>query len=263
LKAFLRDGERLIVLDNHENDRAMVELLEAFAETSATFVITARRCLIAGVLIYPVMAPLVISGESAFPRVARLTRILRWNPLALDIADSLVASRAVKVDDLANLLREKRADRVRTISHEDDLPEVAVLVDWAWHKLPSPSRRMLSVLAHVEGDHVDLDSLAKLARVPRGAPSALGALQRWRLVQEPLPGRYALHAVVRHGVSKRRVVPQERMFEHYVSLLERFPERLLLEHTHLFAAMDHAHRTNDLRGMLRIEALLRRISDQD
>jgi hypothetical protein len=35
----------------------------------------------------------------------------------------------------------------------------------------------------------------------------------------------------------------------------------MMEQTHLFAAMDHAHRTHDLSGMLRIERLLQRLDD--
>jgi hypothetical protein len=78
LQQFLADGpELLIVLDNHENDGAIQRLFEALAGTRATFVITARRCLLSGVFIYPVTAPLVISGSAAFPRVAALTRLLR------------------------------------------------------------------------------------------------------------------------------------------------------------------------------------------
>ena len=71
LQEFLSRGpERLIVLDNHENDTAVARLFETFSDSNATFVITARRCLLAGVLIFPVTAPLVTSGKSAFPRVA-------------------------------------------------------------------------------------------------------------------------------------------------------------------------------------------------
>jgi hypothetical protein len=51
----------------------------------------------------------------------------------------------------------------------------------------------------------------------------------------------------------------ERFFRHYVRLLERHPERVDLEQTHLFAAMDHAHRTSDFPGALRIERLLARL----
>ena len=260
---FVRTGPRLIVLDNHEDDRAMARLLDAFARAPVTFVITARRCLLAGVLIFPVTAPMVTAGRSAFPRVARLTRMLRWNPLALDIADGIVGSGAATVAELAEFLEQRGVQRVAVIEHEDDLPEIALLVAWAWPKLSAKSRRILGVLAHIEGDHVDLDSLATLAQIRGELSAALTPLQSWKLVQEPVANRYTLHAVVRHAVMKRSALEPERVFEHYVSLLEREPERLLREQTHLFAAMDHAHRTSNLNAMLRVEALARRLSGLD
>src|SRR6185295_3478414 len=119
LARFFRDsGPRLIVLDNHENDRATAELLEAFAKTPVTFVITARRCLLAGVLAFPVTAPLVTAGKSAFPRVASLTRLLRFNPLALDIADAIVRSGQATAAKLGEALREAGVERVVAIEHE-------------------------------------------------------------------------------------------------------------------------------------------------
>jgi hypothetical protein len=261
LQEFLARGpQRLIVLDNHENDAAVARLFEAFPGSQATFVITARRCLLAGVFIFPVVAPLVTSGESAFPRVAALTRLLRWNPLALDIADGLVASRAASVKALGGFLRDAGVTRVRALEHEDDLPEIALLIDWAWPRLSIAARRALAVLAHVEGDHVDAVSLAKLARVARLAP-ALAELERWRLVQQPARERYTLHAVVRHAVARRTTPDADLVFSHYVTLLERHPERLELEQSHLFAAMEHASRKNDMNALLRIEALARRLSD--
>lgn len=261
IRAYLaRGGERLIVLDNHEDDRAMARLLDALADTPATFLVTARRCLLAGVLIYPVTAPLITSGKTAFPRVAGLTRVLRWSPLALDIADGIVGSKGASVEQLDAFLHARGITSVRVIEHEDDLPEVALLVAWAWQRLSPASRRMLGVLSHVEGDSVDLDSLTQLARVrAAGAAPALAALERWHLVQEPMQGRYTVHAVVRHAVRRRTVLPPEPVFEHYVSLLEARPERLMMEQTHLFAAMDHAHRISDLGAMLRIERLLQRL----
>jgi len=262
LRKFLREGgPRLVVLDNHENDGATARLLDAFSSTPVTFVITARRCLLAGVLIFPVTAPLVTSGKSAFPRVAELTKMLRFNPLALDIADGIVASGAETCTALGDALRKKGVERVVAIEHEDDLPEVALLVDWSWRRLSPESRRMLGVLAHVEGDHVDGASLAALARVKAHGQRALESLLAFRLVQEPVAGRFALHAVVRHAVRRRTQVSHAELFEHYVSLLEREPERLLLEQTHLFAAMDHAHRTNDLQAMLRVDRLVQRLDE--
>jgi hypothetical protein len=261
LQEFLALGpQRLIVLDNHENDAAVARLFEALPDCQATFIITARRCLLSGVFVFPVVAPLVTSGASAFPRVAALTRTLRWNPLALDIADGIVASRAASVKALGAFLREAGVTHVRALEHEDDLPEIALLVDWAWQRLSAAGRRTLAVLAHVEGDHVDVLSLAKLARVARLGP-ALAELERWRLVQQPVRNRYTLHAVVRHAVAKRTKPDAERVFAHYVTLLEEHPERLDLEQSHLFAAMEHASRKNDMHSLLRIEALARRLSD--
>src|SRR5690606_35509631 len=144
LQQFLADGpQRLVVLDNHESDTAVAQLFEAFTGSQATFVITARRCLLAGVLIFPVTAPLVTAGESAFPRVADLTRLLRWNPLALDIADGIVASGAASVEALGAFLEEAGVTRVRALEHEDDLPEVALLIDWTWPQLSEAARRAL------------------------------------------------------------------------------------------------------------------------
>jgi hypothetical protein len=260
---FARTGPRLIVLDNHEDDRAMARLLDCFARAPVTFVITARRCLLAGVLIFPVTAPLVTAGRSAFPRVARLTRLLRWNPLALDIADGIVASGAATVPELSAFLEQRGVQRVRAVEHEDDLPEIACQVDWAWRRLGPESKRILGVLAHIEGDHVDLASLAKLAKIRGNIARALEPLQRWRLVQEPVAERYTLHAVVRHALVKRTSLSPELLFEHYVSLLEGQTERLNLEQTHLFAAMDYAHRTSNLNAMLRVEALARRLAGLD
>jgi hypothetical protein len=259
LRRFFRAAPRLVVLDNHEDDRATARLLDAFAHTEATFVITARRCLLGGVLIFPVTAPLVTSGKAAFPRVAKLTRLLRFNPLALDIADGIVASGHASPGALESALLKRGIDRVVRIEHEDDLPEVALLVEWAWRRLSPQSRRMLGVLAHVEGDHMDGASLAILAGVRSNPERALEPLIDFHLVQAPAPGRFTLHAVVRHAVRRRTHISHERVFEHYVSLLEREPERLLLEQTHLFAAMDHAHRTSNLGAMLRVERLVQQL----
>jgi hypothetical protein len=255
LRRFLSSGpQRLIVLDNHEDDSAVERLFDAFPDSNATFVITARRCLLSGVLIFPVIAPLVTSGQSAFPRVAALTRLLRWNPLALDIADSIVASHGASVKRLGEFLQDAGVTRVRALEHEDDLPEIALLVEWAWPRVSVEARRALAVLAHVEGDHVDAASLAKLARVRRLGP-ALAELERWHLVQQPLRERYALHAVVRHAVARRTKPAADRVFAHYVELLERHPERLELEQSHLFAAMEHAYRKSDMNALLRVNAL--------
>ncbi len=256
-------GPTLVVLDNHEDDRAVATLLDELREAPVTWVLTARRCLLAGVSIFPVVPPLVTNGRSPYPAVALLTRLLRWNPVALDLADALVTSGHLDASALGRWLVDHGVDRVKVIEHEDDLPEVGLLVALAWTKLGPAPRRMLAVLAHTGGDHVDATSLAALSRVAPGGPAraALGALERLRLVQEPFAGRFALHATVRHALAKRTRPRPRAEFEHYVALLEQHPERLDLEQTHLFAAMDDASVRGDVHGAIRLERLLARLEE--
>jgi hypothetical protein len=259
-EALARGGPKLLVLDNHENDRATARFLDALAGTPVTWLITARRCLLSGVTIFPTIPPLVQARRSAFPRVRALTGLLRWNPLALDIADALVGDGAVTVEALRAHLVDEGASRVRVMAHEDDIVEVALLCEWAWARLTAAARRMLVVLAHCPGDNMDGRSLAILARAGGRAQTgaALARLRRWRLIQEPTTGRFALHAVVRYALAGKGQVAPERYFDHYVRLLEREPRRFPLELSHLFAAMDHAQAVSSLEKILRIESLVER-----
>ena len=114
--------------------------------------------------------------------------------------------------------------------------EVQLLVEWAWRRLPRAAQRMLIVLAHCLGDHMDARALTTLA--------------------EALPDRFALHAVVRYALSTKGTVSEARYFDYYVRLLERHPDRFTLEQSHVFAAMDHAQAASSLGKILRIEALI-------
>jgi len=249
-------GPMLVVLDNHENDREMARFLEALAGTPTTWIVTARRCLLSGVAVFPVIAPLIQSRQNAFPAVRALTSLLRWNPLALGIANALVGSGAITVDGLRTWLQDQGIGRVRVMAHEDDVVEVRLLVEWAWRRLPAVARRMLTVLAHCPGDNMDATAIGRLARAGKGTRSALARLRRWELIQEPLPARFALHAVVRYAIADRAAVPPAHYFDYYVRLLERRPDLFIAEQSHLFAAMDHAQAISSLEKMLRIEALV-------
>jgi hypothetical protein len=249
-------GPTLWVLDNHENDKAMVRLLDALAGLPATFVLTARRCLLSGVAVFPVVPPLIQSRRTPFPRVEALTRLLRWNPLALDICDALVSTNAATTPILRDWLVSRDVGRVRIMAHEDDVIEVRLVIEWAWARLSASARRLMVVLAHCPGDHMNARSLVVLARAGKSGARALASLRRWRLVQEHMPGRFSLHAVVRCAVADKGVVPGERYFGHYVALIERTPALFAVEQSHVFAAMDHAQSAGSLNKILRVEALL-------
>jgi hypothetical protein len=255
-RAFGLRGRMFIVLDNHEDDRAMARFLTAVEDLDVSWVLTARRCLLSGVSVFPVVPPLVTAGRSPFRAVAALTALLRWNPLALDVSNALVESGAITAAALGAWLVRRRVARVSVVAHEDDVPELRLLLRWVWPQLGRVGRAMLVTLAHLQGDHVDGESLASLARAGRGAGRALAQLRRWHLVQEPLPGRYALHATLKYAVIARTTFDQRRAVAHFVDLLERRPERLDVEQTHLFAAMDYAHSTSDTGLALRLDRLL-------
>ncbi|HVR04073.1 MAG TPA: AAA family ATPase, partial [Polyangia bacterium] len=72
-RALIARGAMLLVLDNHENDRAMARFLEALEGAPVTWLLTARRCLLSGMAIFPVVAPLVQARRDAFPSVRALT----------------------------------------------------------------------------------------------------------------------------------------------------------------------------------------------
>src|SRR5438552_3619629 len=76
-----------------------------------TWLVTARRGLRWGMGIFPVVPPLVQARRDAFPAVRALTRLLRWNPLALDIADALVTTRATTADGLRAWLEAEGVER--------------------------------------------------------------------------------------------------------------------------------------------------------
>lgn len=252
-------GRRLVVLDNHEDDRALARFLNALGDVPVFWVITARRCLLAGVSVFPVVPPLATAGGTPFRAVAELTALLRWNVLALDIASALVTSRVVTAPALGAWLRAHGVSRVEVVAHEDDIPEIRRLLAWIWPRLPARARRILAVLAHLEGDHADEASLAELSHVGRSTGAALRQLRGWHLVQEPLPGRFALHATIKYALRRRTRFDRRRAVAHFVALLERHPDRLDVEQTNLFAAMDYAHGESHLGLGLRLGRLLERL----
>ncbi len=273
-RALDREGDALVVLDNHEDDAVTARVLDALRDTPVTWLVTARRCLLGGVTIFPVVPPLVGRQKDPFPAIARLTPLLRWHPVALDVADALVTTRTVSVSELERRLRGRGVGRIETVEHEDDVPEVRAVIAEAARALPSAARRMLGVLAAMGGDHMDARSLGRLAGAGGGArgAAAAAALVRLRVVQVPVPGRFALHATVRHAVRRSwrvdgtvRVADEDAVARHYLHLLETRaggePGRLEEEQTHLFALMDWAQERGDLSTILRVGALAERLDE--
>lgn len=254
-KVIAAKSPMLVVLDNHEDDKATAELLDPLRDLNVTFVLTARRCLLSGVTVFPVIPPLVATAKSPFPRVEALTRLLRWNPVALDLADALVQNQLDNEKNLHEWLMSRGILRVKPIAHEDDLPEVGLMVERVSRELSAAGKRMLRVLAHMGGDHIGGDALAALSKTKSRALETITKLKTLRIVQEPFLGRFTLHATVRHAVRKHTEPLGEALHNYYLDLLEKDPSRRLTEQTHLFAAMDYAQEKGDLATILRVQTI--------
>lgn len=249
----------LIVLDNHESDAATAAVLAKLRGAPVTWVLTARRCLLGGMTIFPVVPPLIERRENLFPRVAKLTRLLRWNAVALDIADGLVASGRATVAELERALVAAGVDRIRPMAHEDDVPEVRAVVLGALATIDAPGRRLLGVLASTRGDSIATDAWLAIARAgtraPRATPASLVQLGDTRLVQEPTPGRFALHATVRAALERVLPLDPSRVARWYLAHFEEEPRRVADDPTQLFALMDWAQETEAVGAIMRVHAL--------
>ncbi|MFO0554873.1 MAG: hypothetical protein U0271_41230 [Polyangiaceae bacterium] len=248
----------LVVLDNHESDATTAALLDDLRELPVTWIITARRCLLSGVQIHPVTPPLVALHASPFPSVASLTRLLRWHPVALDLADALVSAGVLEVGELEKRLRRRGVDRIVPLAHEDDVVEVRAMVEESMRTVSTVARRMLAVLAGMRGDDMDATALAALARESAAKPAALQLLRARRLIQEPRRDRFALHATVRHAVRARLRVDEDAIALYYLRRLEDDPRSRENEETHLFGLMDWAQERGELDLILRVHALTSR-----
>jgi tetratricopeptide (TPR) repeat protein len=119
----------------------------------------------------------------------------------LPLAISLVAGRlrhrqAWSVADLAADLNSTR-DRLFEIKAED--VEVAAAFDLSYRDLPARGRRFFRCLGMHPGPELDAYGAAVLADVPLGtARDNLEALYNDHLLDEPAPGRYRMHDLIRH-----------------------------------------------------------------
>ncbi len=245
----------LVVLDNHESDEATAAVLAELRGAPVTWVLTARRCLLGGVTVVPVTPPLIDRRRDLFPRVAGLTRLLRWNAVALDVADGLVASGREDVASLRRALLAGGVDRIRPMAHEDDVPEVRAVVRAALRSVGPVARRLLAVLASSRGDSIGVEALLAIGRAGVRGPEALDALAETRLVQQPAPGRLTLHATVRAAVERELPLDPGQVARWYLRHFEEEPRRVADDPTQLFALMDWAQETREVGAFVRVHAL--------
>jgi DNA-binding SARP family transcriptional activator/tetratricopeptide (TPR) repeat protein len=160
---------------------------------------------------------------------AELVDVCDGLPLALRIsAANLYDHPDTTVEDL---VRELRSGRLARLSVEDD-PNSAVgtVLDASYGRLSPTARRVFRLLPLSPGPDVGLATVAALAdTLTSDAGDTLAALVETHLVEEPLPGRYVMHDLVRAYAAERldgdepaeqRDAAVRRLVEWYVAVAE-------------------------------------------
>jgi tetratricopeptide (TPR) repeat protein/DNA-binding XRE family transcriptional regulator len=157
--------------------------------------------------------------EEIIERCARL-------PLAL----AIVAARAAIQPELplAALAAElgHPQDRLDSLNTGDPGTDVRSVFSWSYRQLPEPAARLFRLLGVHPGPEVSVSAAASLVGVPaQRVRPMLGELVRANLVTAPVPGRYALHDLLRAYASELATAEEpdadrqaalHRLLDHYL-----------------------------------------------
>lgn len=157
---------------------------------------------------------------------ARLVRLCDYLPLAL----AIVAERAHRTDSLADvvLALEDEKARLDNLGSGDDDPhtDLRAALSWSYRALRKSAALMFRKLGLLPANDIGLDAAAALSGMPRGqAKDALDQLIATNLLEQPRPGRYQLHDLIRlyatkmvmtHEVQAERDEAIERVLDWYL-----------------------------------------------
>lgn len=241
-RSLVADRRMLIVLDNARDAEQVRPLLPSSAGCE---VLVTSRSRMSGLAVYgnARLMPLdVLSEEEAHElltaragarraaaepgAVGELVRLCAGLPLAL----AITAARAAAYPEvpLSGLTAELRdaASRLDALDAGDPATSVRAVLSWSYCQLGELSARMLRLLSLHPGPGITAAAAASLAGISlRRARHALRALASANLVTEYLPGRYALHDLLRAFAAERAGAAREaedypaairRMLDHYV-----------------------------------------------
>lgn len=211
-RSLVTDRQMLVVLDNARSAEQVRDLLPG---TASCFVVVTSRDSLAGLiardgaqrievdLLGPedavaLLATLVGDRVRAEPAAAaELAQRCARLPLALRVAAERAAAHADIT--LADLVGELDRHRLDVFGAGGD-PRAAVrsVFSWSYRHLPAGAGHVFRAFGVHPGPDVDAHSAAALTGTdPDTARSRLGALRQAHLAYEPVPGRYAVHDLLR------------------------------------------------------------------
>jgi tetratricopeptide (TPR) repeat protein len=139
-------------------------------------------------------------GHDQHHELVELARLCARLPLALRIAAERAASRPMmRLDELIADLRDESAlwDAL-TAEGDDDADAVRTVFAWSYRALPEPAAWLFRLLGLHPGNEFGLAAAAALAGVSTAqARQQLDVLTGAHLVEQPAPGRYEFHDLLR------------------------------------------------------------------
>jgi len=143
---------------------------------------------------------------------AEVARLCGYLPLALRIAaDRAAARQHLTLADLARQLRAER-DRLDVLAISgDEATEVRSVFSWSYRALPADAARMFRLLGLHRGSDLSVHAAAAAAGVSIAATQRLlDLLADAHLVDEPRPGRYLFHDLLRIYAAERARADESR-----------------------------------------------------
>jgi DNA-binding SARP family transcriptional activator/tetratricopeptide (TPR) repeat protein len=241
-RSLLAGRRVLVMLDNAADEDQVRPLLPG---SPGCMVIVTSRNELSGLIVTEGARPVVVDLMSVPEAWELLSRRIGENrvsaePEAVDgiialcarlpLALMLVAARAAthsgfSLSALASELREAGSS-LDVFDGEDQATNVRAVFSWSYQRLSVPGRRLFRLLGLHFGPDISVAAVASLAGLPRGQiRPALTELARAHLVDERIPGRFALHDLLRsyaaeaaeaHDSEEDRLGARHRVLDHYL-----------------------------------------------
>jgi DNA-binding SARP family transcriptional activator/Tfp pilus assembly protein PilF len=236
-RSLLADKRLLLVLDNARDEAQVRPLLPG--SPACTVLVTSRNDLsglVAAEGAHPVRLDLLTEAEArqlladrlgadrvaADAAVTELTSLCAHLPLALALAAARAITRpALPLAALADELRGFR-DRLDGLDVGDEATNIRAVFSWSYRLLSDPAARMFRLLGSHAGPDISVAAAASLAAVSlKSAQTELRELASAALVDEPAPGRFTLHDLLRAYAAtlseeKERRTAVKRALDYYL-----------------------------------------------
>ena len=157
--------------------------------------------------------------------VADLVRLCGRLPLALAVVAARAAASGWPLGGLAAELADAR-ERLGALSLNDAAADVQAVFSWSYSQLSAEAARVFRLLSNHPGPDISTPAAASLAGLsPPRARAALRELAGVSLITERVPGRYALHDLLRdYAADQARTAETSaegraavhRMLDHYL-----------------------------------------------